>query len=139
MESIIEKKSMFSPHLGLVIASFAAFLGIMTMGRSPALAIEAVDHFSIGIPFILVCFFMQAVLEWPKHYQVAVNTINLIFVLIGSFFCLLGLYKCFALVSERAAVNFAVFGVFLFLLIFSTGIYELVFKDRKAGNEKDRV
>jgi hypothetical protein len=137
MEPIIEKKSMFSPHLGLVIASFAAFLGIMTMGRSSVLAIEAVDNFSIGIPFILVCFFMQATIEWPQRYQLIINTINLILVLIGSFFCLLGLYKCFALVSEKAAVNFAVFGVFIFLLIFSTGIYELVFKDKKASMSAD--
>ena len=139
MESILEKKGVFPPHLGLAIASFAAFLGIMTMNRLSSLAAEAVNDFSIGIPFILIGMFMQLFAELPQTYQLTVNTIKLILVLIGEFFCLLGLHNCFALVSGKAAVNFAVFGVILFLLILATGIYGLIFKDKKESKRGDSV
>lgn len=135
MEPILEKKGVFSPQLGLAIASFAAFLGIMTMNRLSALAIDAVNDFSIGIPFIFTCLFLQVLAELPQSYQLTINTIKFIFVLIGTFFCLLGLYNCFALVSEKAAVNFAVFGVIIFMLLLATGIHELIIKDKKESKK----
>ena len=117
MTPIIEKKALSSSHLVLAVASFAAFLGIMIMRRLSELAIMAVDDFSIGIPFILVCLFVPSVDEWPQYYQILIKSITLIFVLLGSFFCLTGLHKCFALVSGKAALNFAVFGICIFLII----------------------
>jgi hypothetical protein len=139
MKQIIEKRGLFVPYFGLAVASFAAFLGIMTMDRPSALAIKAVDDFSIGIPFTLACLFIPVVEEWPHYFQMPIKSLNLIFALLGSLFCLLGLHKCFALVSDKAAGNFAVFGIAIFLLIFATGIYELILKDQKALNKSDKV
>lgn len=123
-----ENKGIYIPHLSLAIASFATFIGIMTMSRPPELAIKAVDDFSIGIPFILIYFFILFVEDWPQYLQMPIRSLNLILVLLGSLFCLQGLHKCFAIVSEKSAGNFAVFGIIIFLLIFATGIYELILK-----------
>ena len=132
----IDKKGTFLPHFGLALASFAAFLMIMTMNRPEVLAIKAVEDFSIGIPFILVFFFVPVFEEWPQYFQISIKSIDLIFLLLGSLFCLLGLHKCFALASEKAAGNFTIFGILIFLLIFVTGIYEIILKDQKIGKEK---
>ena len=139
MKRIIEKRGLLAPYLSMAVASFAAFLGIMTMSRPSELAIRAVDDFSLGIPFTLACLFIPVVDEWPQYFQMPVKSLNLIFALLGSLFCLLGLHKCFALVSEKAAGNFAVFGIFIFLLIFATGIHELILKDQKRMNKNDKV
>ena len=138
MKRIIEKKGLFVPYFGLAAASFAAFLAIMTMSQPSALAIRAVDDFSIGIPFTLACLFIPVIEEWPHYFQMPVKSLNLIFALLGSLFCLLGLHKCFALVSQNAAGNFAVFGIFIFLLIFATGIYDLILKDQKTMTKNNK-
>lgn len=134
-----DNKGIFLPHFSLAIASFAAFLGIMTMSRPTELAIKAVEDFSIGIPFTLVYLFILFVEDWPQFFQMPIKSLNLIFVLLGSLFCLQGLHKCFALVSKKAAGNFALFGIVIFLLIFATGIYELILKDLKLQTKSDKV
>lgn len=130
MEPVLDKKCIVSPNLGLAIVSFAAFLGIMIMNRISVMAIEAVDDFSIGIPFIFISLYMKYLEKWPRFNHLIFNTINLIISLIGSFFCLLGLQKCFALVSDKASNNILIFIVIIFILILATGIYETITKDQ---------
>lgn len=139
MKQFVENRGVFIANFGLAAASFAAFLEIMSMNRPSELAITAVNDFSIGIPFSLVFFLIPFGEEWPQYIQMSIKSLNFIFILLGSFFCLLGLHKCFALVSEKASMNFAVFGVLVFLLIFGTGIYELILKDQKLKPQDDVI
>ena len=136
MKPSFERKSMFISPLSLAVTSVAAFLGIMTMIKPSYQAIRAVEDFSLGIPFIFVCVLIPIVEKWPPNFQLAMRVLNLIFVLLGSFFCLLGLHKCFALISNKAAINFAVLGTVIFLLLFIAGIYELNLQGQNTHRNK---
>ncbi len=57
MEPITEKNGILIPHMGIVGASFAALLTIITLDPTPKLAIAAANNFSIGIPVSVATLF----------------------------------------------------------------------------------
>lgn len=140
METFYQKEGLYIPHLGLAAASFAAFLGIMTMNQSTELAVKAVENFSIGITLTLASLFLPGIKDKHPIIQGPVLWLNSIFVLFGSLFCLLGLHKCFRLVSDQAAKNFAAIAIFIFILMLTTGVYEIVraylLKTKKIKDDK---
>lgn len=125
MDPITEKNGILIPHMGIVGASFAAFLTIMTMDPIPQLAVAAVNNFSIGIPISVATLFFPKIDKFKDTVRMTLTTINVILIYAGVISCLLGLHKCFKLVSEEAGDNFSAISlsIFLFLLAWATYDY----------------
>jgi len=125
MEPILSKNGIMIPHMGIVGASFAALLTIMTMNPIPELAIGAANNFSIGIPISVATLFFPNIENYKLPFKIAFTIANVALIYIGVISCLLGLHKCFKLISEQAGDNFTiiVLSIFLFLLVWSTYDY----------------
>jgi flagellar motor component MotA len=139
MKPITEKSGIMIPHLGIVGASFAAFLTILTLNPRPALAVEAVEYFSFGIPISLAPLFFLPIEKYRGIYKNIFELLNAIFIYSGIIGCLIGLHKCFKLVSQKAAETFSIAIISLFVGILCWYIIdEIVFTRIKAKGNRGR-
>ena len=119
------QRGSYLPDLGIAAAAFTAFLSILTISDPPALAVKAVEHFSIGIPLLIACFFLPEIKK-NAALQYFILWLSSGLVVFGNLSCLLGIHNCFKIVSPIAGNHFKQIGIFIFLLSLSGSAYELI-------------
>ena len=125
------------PALGLSAASFAATLQLISISPRPDLAIEAVEHFAIGIPMLAALGLFPLVQpRGIKSMDASILTAEFILFLFSGYHCVNGLVKCFGLVSHRAALLFG--SVFAWWLISFTFQLVLVYLADRAAADAEK-
>lgn len=138
MKVVLFDRGILIPNLGLALISMAALIQLMSLNPMPSLAKEAADQFSIGVPLMVGTAFLPRLRD-NEHVGVrkAIGFLNVFFILGGVISCLVGLSKCFKLVSPQAAEYFSGACIFMGGISVANYLYTSYLRKQRVLSKSD--